>query len=526
MGMVGVMLDCSRNGVMTVKSIKKYVDIISKMGYNTLMLYTEDTYEVENEPLFGHMRGRYSCEEIREIDRYCITKGVELVPCIQTLAHLGCMFKWNAYDSVRDCDDILLIGEEKTYQLLDHMFSTISKCFSSKKIHIGMDEAYKVGLGKYMEKHGYQDRFDLINTHLHKVCEMLESYDLEPMVWSDMFCKLALNRENYYEVKPEDQKRIQEMAALPEKISLVYWDYYTDDYQNYVNMIDVNKAFGKKVYFAGGAWTWRGFAPDNTFSIRATKAAMRACKDKEIDGFFMTVWGDDGDECSKYAILPTLLYAAETANGNTDMDSIKKKFHDITGADFDTFMLLDQLDVSGGADNNKSKWMFYNDPFMGLHDFRCKKEDCAYYEALAKQLEEAPNKGEFQWLFDSYIALCRVLAIKADLGVRTRAYYQNKQMDELKALALQDYTEVIKRTEEFHSVYETMWMMEKKPFGFDMQDHRIGGVMQRLKSCRRRLLDYAEGRISEIPELEEKIADQHCGFIWTRCITPNQTSMF
>ena len=38
----GVMLDVSRNGVMRVSEVKKYIDVISKMGYNALELYSED----------------------------------------------------------------------------------------------------------------------------------------------------------------------------------------------------------------------------------------------------------------------------------------------------------------------------------------------------------------------------------------------------------------------------------------------------------------------------------------------------
>ncbi len=64
------------------------------MGYDTLMLYTEDTYEVDNQPFFGYKRGRYTKQELKEIDAYCISAGIELVPCIQMLAHLNCMFKW------------------------------------------------------------------------------------------------------------------------------------------------------------------------------------------------------------------------------------------------------------------------------------------------------------------------------------------------------------------------------------------------------------------------------------------------
>ena len=55
-----------------------------------------------------------------------------------------------------------------------------------------------VGLGKYLEKHGYEKRFDIINKHLHKVCQLADNYGLKPMIWSDMFCKLAMDSCDYY----------------------------------------------------------------------------------------------------------------------------------------------------------------------------------------------------------------------------------------------------------------------------------------------------------------------------------------
>ena len=64
----GVMLDMSRNGVMKVSEVKRYVDYLKAFGYNSLQLYTEDTYEVDGEPYFGHLRGRYTKEELKEID--------------------------------------------------------------------------------------------------------------------------------------------------------------------------------------------------------------------------------------------------------------------------------------------------------------------------------------------------------------------------------------------------------------------------------------------------------------------------
>ena len=43
---LGVMIDMSRNAVMNLSSLKEYLRLLKKMGYNSVMLYTEDTYEI------------------------------------------------------------------------------------------------------------------------------------------------------------------------------------------------------------------------------------------------------------------------------------------------------------------------------------------------------------------------------------------------------------------------------------------------------------------------------------------------
>lgn len=521
--MLGVMIDCSRNAVMKPQAVKHFADIIKAMGYDTLMLYTEDTYEVDGHPLFGCMRGKYTQKELREIDAYCAGIGIELVPCIQTLAHLNCMFKWQEYAGVNDCDDILLAGDEKTYELIDRMLLSVSQSFSSKKIHIGMDEAYRVGTGRYKDIHGECDRFEVINRHLHRVCEIAEKYGFEPMIWSDMFCKLALDTNDYY--NPEGAEAIREKSDLPDNVSLVYWDYYSTDYSHYVKMINTNKLFGRKVYFAGGAWTWRGIAPDNGFSMKATEPAVKACRDCGIDGMFFTIWGDDGGECTPFAVLPSLMYAAEAARGNYDIDSIKEKFNRITGCDFDSFMLLDGLNLPGGKHEGKNcvgKYILYNDLFMGLKDGLCSKNDTLYYKELAKRIHNA-KKCEYEVIFDAYESLAHVLSVKADLGLRTRAAYKAADKDQLKEI-IGDYDSLLERTEDFYKAYQKLWFEFNKPHGFDIQDIRIGGLIQRIKSCRARLDDYINGVVSEIPELEEELPNGDTGFLWSRIASPNVIS--
>ena len=65
--------------------------------------------------------------------------GIELVPCIQTLAHLATTLRWGYADGMKDTGDILLIDEEKTYEFIEEMIKTSRECYKTDKIHNGMD---------------------------------------------------------------------------------------------------------------------------------------------------------------------------------------------------------------------------------------------------------------------------------------------------------------------------------------------------------------------------------------------------
>jgi len=216
---LGMMADCSRNAVLNIDGYKELIRRLALMGYSELQLYTEDTYEIEGYPYFGYMRGRYSGEELRGMDQYASLFGIELVPCIQTLAHLGMTLKWQALAPLLDCQDILLIDEPKTYELIDRMFAAMSGCLSSRKINIGMDEAHMMGLGKYLDKHGYQDRSSLMLKHFGKVMEIARKYGYRPMMWSDMFFRLASSGE-YYDADSPIRQDVAEM--IPDDVTLVY----------------------------------------------------------------------------------------------------------------------------------------------------------------------------------------------------------------------------------------------------------------------------------------------------------------
>ena len=166
---LGYMVDCSRGAVANVGNLKKLIDILSDFGYDYLMLYTEDVYEIEGEPYFGYMRGRYSASEIKEIDEYCQSKNMELRACIQTLAHMGRLLRHDQYKSLFEINDIFTVKDEKVYEFIDKMLNAVSKMFSCKKIHIGMDEAWALGRGKYLDLHGQHSKTEIMAYHLQTI---------------------------------------------------------------------------------------------------------------------------------------------------------------------------------------------------------------------------------------------------------------------------------------------------------------------------------------------------------------------
>ena len=338
-GEFGVMLDCSRNAVRNIKTLKKFIDNLALMGYNQLQLYTEDTYEIEGEKYFGYQRGKYTIEEIREIDAYASWYGIELVPCIQTLAHLNQIFRWRRYDKIRDIDSVLMIGDEETYKFIDTMFASVAKAFSSKKLHIGLDEAHNVGRGRYLDKNGYRAGAEIMCEHITRVVEIAKKYGFEPMMWSDMFFRLA-NNGRYYVGNDAPPISSEVVKLIPEGLRLVYWDYYQDNQAAYENMMERSAAFEREIVFAGGAWSWRGFAPRNKFSDIATNHAFNACRVKGIKNVFLTMWGDDGAECSPFATLSSLSFASDYAYGVEDHEN---SFTALTSMKKDDFLLLDAI---------------------------------------------------------------------------------------------------------------------------------------------------------------------------------------
>ncbi len=508
---LGAFLDCSRNAVFKVEEVKKYASYLSQLGYKELYLYTEDNYELLDEPYFGFLRAKYSVEELKELDDYCFHLGIELVPTVQVLGHMGMIHRWKRFHDIIDTEDILLVDEAKTYEFIEKVFLNVSRIFRSKRVNIGLDEAHNLGRGKYMDKHGYKKPYEILSKHLVKVSKIMEKYGLTGVMWSDLFFKFS-NDGKYSCVGLNERKMRKAVGKIPKNIEVCYWRYYGNEKREYDEMFAAHKKFFKKVSFAGGAISWYGFTPFNDYSFHHGEVAIKSCIDNQIDRVVLTLWGDGGGQCSFYAMLPSVVAWSEFVKGNFNRESIKQRFQALVGEDYDTFMLLDlpnKIAVERVGANflcNPSLYMLYNDYFCGAFDCFVTEGDGAVYGQYARQLAEHSANERFGYIFELLSKLCSVMQLKYDLGVKTRRLYQARDKQGLRKLIDEAYTPLVERLQAFQEAYDYRWEKENKTSGIEVEDIRVGGLIERTRHCAK-LLERVIAEDFVICELEEKMLD-------------------
>ncbi len=504
---LGVMIDVSRGAVLKVETVKDVMRTIAKMGYNRMMLYTEDTFLVDTYPYFGYMRGAYTEKELTEIVSYGEKLGIECVPCIETLSHMEKILRWSVFGKAKNSDRTLLAGAEETYTLIEEMIKVLRRCFKSDNIHIGMDEATDLADGRYRRLFGDKDRFDVFSEHLERVSDICKRYDFKPMIWCDMYFRICSKTGTYCDPTTEFPANIKE--KIPDDVTMVFWDYSNNDAKRIENMLGATKRTGRPVIYAAGIWTMNGFTPNMQMTYASGMTGVKGCTRAGVRDMFVTMWGDNGGECSVYsALLGLQMFAEGCYSDNFTEETVNERLRLCTGYDAEAFdaIAIDRysLDLVHYYNASVSKQVIYSDVLMGLFDYNFAKFDIkAHFEGYLKRIESlAPQKG-LEYLFDYYTKHHRMLAKKCDMGLKLTKAYKSGERCALEAL-LPELDELLEVYKEFHKAFVSVWLRNNKPQGLEVVDFRLGGIESRIVTAKNRVASYLDGEIDSIPELEEE----------------------
>ena len=490
----GVMLDMSRDGVMKVSALKKFIDVLSKIGMNAVYIYLEDTYEIKGYPMFGYMRGRYTIDELREIDNYCVSKGVDFVPCIQTLGHMAQYLRYPQAANVRDTENELLCGAQETYELIEAMIKTMRESISGNKLHIGMDEALELGNGKYYQLHGFEEKSVIFRKHLDRVCEICKKYDFTPMIWDDV-ARTLIKAENCDDLA----------NALPD-VELVPWRYGICKPDPVKPLIDDLKKFERPITFAGGGWTWGTLLPRYNWANATVVTTAKAASENGVENFMLTLWGDDGCQCNYWLAMPQILalaYYNEYGKEGT-IEELCKYSEEIGVIDYSICEIANVFDQPKGYDTCVGKRLIWGDIcFNSARVFD--KEYSEILQEAAKKIQPFIHRRDCNKAFYEYIHIClKTVSLKAYLLTNIRDAYFKKDrefLSEVLEIHLPALRRLYIRLEKKH---RELWLDTYKPYGYQKVECRYGSQLMRIKYLSDRLKDYLNGKIDALDEFNEE----------------------
>ena len=508
----GIMLDCSRNAVMRADYVKRWLRRLALFGFNMVMLYTEDTYKVPGEPFFGFFRGAYTPEELKGLDAYAANLGIEMIGCIQTLGHLDQILKWNAFRNVKDTGGVILAEEPASYDLIRKMVGVYAECFRSRRIHVGMDEAWDLGRGQYINRFGFRREFEIFNDHIAKVIGICKEKGLKPMIWSDMYFRLGSKKGEYYDtesVVPDDVK-----AMIPKDVQLVYWDYYHTEEAQYLDMIKRHRDLGHQPVMASGVWTWARVWYEQSITERAGGPCVRASRKAGLKELFFTMWGDDGGYCEYESSLAGLAWAAEISYGGSEGEALKKRFKAVCGAEYDAVLLGSALEEPTLGGRLDGPWggaacsVLWDDPLYGLfyETMKARKDgywDMAleHYTSAAKALRRF-SKATAPVDLAHASALAEFMVAKIALRGKLVGAYASRKKPKL-ASVVKDAKALVKLAEKLEASFRRQWLARNKPFGYEVVQARMGALRQRFLEVATRVKELLSGEIDSIAELDE-----------------------
>lgn len=497
---LGVMLN-STSALQSVDGLKKYVDYLAAMGMNMLMLYTEDAYQMEAYPYFGHQKPRYTIEEFRTIDEYAKEMGVEMIPCIQTLAHLRGYLKWPEAKKIAQTDWTLMVGEEETYKFIEEEIKTMRKGYSSRRIHIGMDEASDLGYYKYMQKNGYRNRFDIFNEHLKRVVEICKKYDFQPMIWSDMYFSLGgKQRYDYDELVEVPREAIEKMPD----VGMVFWDYY-HDYQSFYDInIEKHQSFGKETYFAGAVWDFDGYAPNFAYSLKTMRPALTACCQKGIKHVFSTTWGSGEthymDTLLMLPIFSEMCYLGE----NCKDEDIYKMVLQLRGASKEYIEALSALYLGLDGWASATQRLVDTDTLINLTHYELDYDFsiAEYTKALAiiQSYTESENAEQIGVAF--YSLLADICLEKSKLMKNLQTKYKTGDKAYLKETAEKTLPQLSDKYAQFIDLLCKRWRDGYKSAHLEALTTDLYGTKGRVEYAAKVISEYLSGKIDRIGELE------------------------
>ncbi|XP_077482545.1 hexosaminidase D isoform X2 [Stigmatopora argus] len=235
-----------------VDYLYQLMECFSRLGVDGLLLEYEDMFPYEGD--LQHLRATaqppYSPDEILSMQKVAKSKGMEVIPLVQTFGHMEFVLKHRSMWSLREvsnCVGTLNPCKEEGLKLVTAMLRQVVELHPGlKTLHIGADEVYMLGEGElskeWLASPGRSVE-QLFLTHVASVVKFIKEAwpHITVVMWDDMMRGMSL-----------DTLKASGIVGL---VQPMLWDYSPDlDVEKTVSLLDKYRAAGMQDLWAASSF--------------------------------------------------------------------------------------------------------------------------------------------------------------------------------------------------------------------------------------------------------------------------------
>ncbi|MDK2808471.1 MAG: hypothetical protein PWP24_1206 [Clostridiales bacterium] len=310
----GYYFDVTRGRVPTLEGLKALADKMSFYKLNQLQLYVEHSFLFRDFSEVWRDDTPLTAQDIMELDAYCRTLHIELIPSLASFGHLHKVLSTKTYRDLCElegsdeqpfsyCERMehhtIDVSNEKSVSLIKAMLLEYMPLFSSKRFNICADETFDLGKGKNKERAAQVGIERLYLDFLKQLCEFLQSQGKQPMFWGDILLK-----------QPEMIKE------LPSNSICLNWDYNAQGTDSNVAKL---QDLGAKQYVCPGVHGWRRLINSYEDAYANIKRMAGYAHTYQTEGLLNTDWGDYGHINHPEFSTTGMIYGAAFSWKETDI---------------------------------------------------------------------------------------------------------------------------------------------------------------------------------------------------------------
>ncbi len=269
--------DITRGPSPKLESLKREVRLASELRLSFFTTYQESQFAYSKHPEFGPKDGSLTPDELRAWVAFAKTQGVEIVGNQQSFGHFYNLLVHPQYADLRETADILNPTNERTYQLLDDLYSEMAPLTDSPLFNVCCDETQGLGSGPSKALADQIGVGGVYLRHIQRINALLhDKYRKRMMMWGDILL-----------MHPD------KIAEVPADVVFLSWGY--DDRASWDDAIAPFAKSGHEFFVCPGTSNWSRILPDFGVAITNNRNYVRDGVKHGAIGALNTIWNDDGE---------------------------------------------------------------------------------------------------------------------------------------------------------------------------------------------------------------------------------------